>query len=188
MITTSNGKTNGFHAPVRGVKTLLKRLAALWLPHAQKGLEVRMEMGGMLNEKLGAPVERLPHGEAVLKQVAKRLRISESELSRMRWFAHLFGSVKVLQRRHPRVTSWANVKGMLPNLIAKAKGRKLSAGRDPNAAIIGGLCKSLDHLISKLGESRMRLDEEERQDLIERLRKLGKAAQRRLKVHVSVKA
>jgi hypothetical protein len=184
---STNGRTNGFHFPMMGVKTLVEQLKKLWVPYTHKGLEVRLEMGAKLNDKLASPMVRQPHGAEVLKHVANELRIHESELSRMRWFAYLFGSVKVLNRQYPDDRSWAQVKERLPELIAKVKGQVPPTSRPARkTAILCGIQKSLDSITSKLRRKELQLDEAERKMLVSKLKKLVKAAESRLALHVSI--
>jgi len=119
---------------------LSNQLVKLWRHHRERGLEVRRATGERLNARLGLPTERLAHGRQVLKKVAEKLQIAESDLSRMRWFAHLFGSVKTFQEQHPEVISWAKVKELLPSLMPAARGKRAkapSAGRPPEGQAEG---------------------------------------------------
>src|SRR4051795_8430934 len=84
---------------------LLEQLANLWKTFIKHDFQVRREVGALLNEKLGPPDKRLPHGTQTLKKAASRLEVAESDLSRFRWFAHRFSSVEDFQKQHPRVTS-----------------------------------------------------------------------------------
>lgn len=63
---------------------LLGKLAKLWESHRKRSLEVRQEIGQLLNDRLGPPTGRQRRGRSVLKQAAKTLQIAASELNRMR--------------------------------------------------------------------------------------------------------
>src|SRR4051812_2946383 len=109
--TSSTPLTNvptgvGTPDPAREDRELLRRLAKLWKSHHVRDLGVRWKTGELLNRRLGPPTARLSHGRRVLKRAAERLQVAESDLSRMRWFAHLFKSAEDLQGSHPDVRSW----------------------------------------------------------------------------------
>lgn len=169
----------------RDQDSLIQQLERLWVPYTTKGLEVRLSMGRALNGKLGSPKDRQAHGEAVLKRAAERLDIAESDLSRMRWFAHLFRSVKQMKAAHPELTSWTKVKEAMPRLIAANKGQSVVVKRDGTTAVATAIKKSLDHLIAKLRQKGYRLEEGQREELTDRLKKLSNAAARRLHLKVS---
>jgi hypothetical protein len=108
---------------------LLCRLARLWESELKRGLEVRHQMGSAMNKRLGLPTQRQQHGKAVLKKASKRLGIAESELSRMRWFAHHFDSLADLKSRHPGAVSWTKVKKLLPTLQPQGDQAGAGSGR-----------------------------------------------------------
>jgi len=131
-------------------KQLLLRLEKLWKSHLKCDLEVRWKTGDLLNRRLGAPTERLAHGQQVLKKVARQLQIAESDLSRMRWFAHLFQSVVDFQEKHPSTGSWTKVKELIPGLTAagdsdgvKSPTEEKSSGGEKDVAVIAGILRSL---------------------------------------------
>jgi len=82
-------------------------------------LEVKYKTGTLLNQHLGDPATRNKRGAEVVKNAAGRLGITKSEISRTRWFAHLFSSVEDLKGRYSEVKSWAGVKDLLPGLKPK---------------------------------------------------------------------
>jgi hypothetical protein len=111
---------------------LLRRLSSLWRSVQDHGLKKRWEMGAEMNKGLGSPEKRQAHGQAVLKEAARMLAISESELSRMRWLAHLFPDQADLARKHPGVISWTRFKKLLPSLRrrpAGGDGRRQARGK-----------------------------------------------------------
>lgn len=120
---------------------LIGQLTHLWGPYQKRGLEVRWKTGALLNKRLGLPTERLAHGQHVLKTVAKQLLIAECDLSRMRWFAHLFKSVEDLQEKHPEIRTWTQVKELLAKLNPRrSKGEQSSeaSGNGEKTSETGG--------------------------------------------------
>jgi hypothetical protein len=114
-LTTSQAST----AADRGAhldEFLLAELTQLWQAHHRRGLEVRHQTGVLLNNHFGQPTERQAYGEATLKHCSASLGVAESDLSRMRWFAHHFESVEDLSNKHPTVTTWTKVKELLASL------------------------------------------------------------------------
>jgi len=106
-------------------EALLCQLEELWQPHCDKGLEVRLEMGSLLNTEVGPPTERKAYGKKIMPLAAQRLGLTTGELSRLRWFAHHFESVEDLSSKHPKVKSWKAVKVLLAKLAPKkGKGKK----------------------------------------------------------------
>jgi len=95
---------------------LLRELSQLWQAHRRCGLVVRHRTGLVLNSQFGPPTERQTYRSAALKDCSKRLGVSESELSRMRWFAHHFESLEALGVEHPKITTWTSVKELLATL------------------------------------------------------------------------
>lgn len=95
---------------------LLKALGRLWKTHHRRGVDVRHRTGVLLNRHLGPPTERQPYGAAVLRRCSAALGVAESDLSRMRWFAHAFESVADLAARHPDATTWTQVRALLAAL------------------------------------------------------------------------
>jgi len=129
---------------------LFDQLAGLWQAHRRKGLEIRHRTGVLLNQHLGPPTEGQPYGREVLKRVGKERGIAQSDLSRMRWFAHHFDSLVAFQQAHPEINSWTGVKELLPSLNpregSEAGGRPASPSRPGS----GGVTRSLTGLIEKL--------------------------------------
>jgi len=131
-------------------KRLLGRLAKLWHSHCQAGLAKRHQMGVLLNQELGPPSQRLASGQRILKLAAERLTISESELSRMRWFAHLFPTVADLRETHPEITCWMLFKQKLPRLKPlKGNRAKVPAANTTDRAV-RGVSKSLHNALATL--------------------------------------
>jgi hypothetical protein len=106
---------------------LLDRLVEIWRPHQKRGLEVRLETGRLLNDRLGLPTGRQPYGQQILKTVAQKLDIAASDLHRMRWFAFSFESVEDFQRKHPEVMTWSKVKDLLAKHPTTPRGPKAKA-------------------------------------------------------------
>jgi len=93
------------------------RLKKRWQSDNRRGLELRHQTGLFLNRtKLGSPTVRQTYGSAIVKDCSKTLKISESELSRMRRFAFCFESLGALKAQHPQVKTWTQVKELLVSL------------------------------------------------------------------------
>jgi len=105
---------------------LLSELEALWNRRNEKDLEMRLQMGLRLNTHLdiGAPTVRKSYGARVLVRAAERLNLTKGELSRLRWFAHRFGSLDEFQSRHPEASTWSRVKVILAQLASEGKPEK----------------------------------------------------------------
>jgi len=86
---------------------LLRKLQKLWQRHPRPGLKVRHETGKILNDELGSPTQG-DHWDT-LRRVAPALRkgMGEFELSKMRWFAHYFGTMEDLKAIYPRAERWS---------------------------------------------------------------------------------
>ena len=107
----------------RGAQTddsLLAELKKLWQDGHRSDVSLRHLTGAKLNTHFGPPTVRQSYGPATLKTHAENLGVAESDLSRMRWFAHHFKSVDDLRGGHPDVTTWTQVKVLLATL-AKPK-------------------------------------------------------------------
>jgi len=101
---------------------LVSKLVELWSQHHRSGLEVRLQTGQLLNETLGGPAVRQPYGGGVLKDCAAKIGVAVSELSRMRTFASHYASLEDVTQKHPEVTTWTEMKALLPTLTRKGKG------------------------------------------------------------------
>jgi hypothetical protein len=112
--------------PVEEFNTKLSALAEKWKTNHQHGLELRYETGTLLNAHFGPSGNRQANGAAVLKNVAKELQAAESDLSRMRSFAHHFSSIADFRTQHPDVNTWTAVKKLLTIVKAKSKAKQPS--------------------------------------------------------------
>jgi len=113
---------------------LLRTLARLWRSHDKRDLLVRWRTGNLLNARLGNPTMRLPHGEKILKKAAKLLQMAESDLSRMRWFAFLFGSIQDFRQKHPNIYFWTKVKELIPRVAATEKGEGAGSSEEEKSS------------------------------------------------------
>jgi len=165
---------------------LLDRLAKLWGEHAERDLGTRHRTGTLLNERLGTPDGRQPHARRVLKMVADKVRIAESDLNRMRWFAHLFVDVAALRRSHPEITNWTRFKEVLPSLLPAKGGQARKPAADPSRPALRGVVKSCTNLASKLNGLDLQPGKAEREGFLDAFRELGEAVYRRFKIRVEV--
>jgi hypothetical protein len=150
--------------------TRLGKLAERWKTHSESDLKIRHDAGSLLNARFGSPEKRQKQGEKVLKEAAEQLGTAESELSRMRWFAHHFKTPDDLSQRYSEAKTWSAVKDLLPSL---RPGKKTSDG-DKGRKAIAALKSSLTKLTSKLKESLKDLSSDERKDLQERCQDFAK--------------
>jgi hypothetical protein len=182
----ANGTDSVDQGPSASNRELIDQLVKMDKAEAKHNLGTRHRMGKLLNARLGPPTERQPHGQRVLKEAAEALECSESELNRMRWFAHLFGDVAALRQSHPEIDSWAKFKAALPSLkpVKGSKARK--PVKDASLAAFGGVAKSLANAVSKLNGLKNRPRDAERQKIVDALQEVAEAASRCLKIPVDV--
>jgi hypothetical protein len=166
-------------------RKLVDRLVNLWKSNAERDLTTRHQTGRLLNERLGPPDKRQPHARRVLKMVAEGLGIAESDLNRMRWYAHLVDAT-ALRQDHPEITSWTRFKEELTSLKAEYGFGARKPPANPSRPAFGGFAKSLANLTSKLIGLDSRPDDAERAKLVVGLRELAEAASSRLMINVVV--
>ena len=105
------------HDRVTGEDQLLESLRAVWEPHVKRDLEVRYQMGVLLNNELGQPNVRQSYGLGTIERVSRELGIDKSDISRMRRFAAKYESFEAFLAQEPSATSWTRVR----ELVAKEK-------------------------------------------------------------------
>jgi len=149
-IVNGKGTEGGHRAFTADDLRLIGQLAKQWQGHHRKDLETRHWTGRLLNERLGPPTKAQRYGPGILKQVAKECRISQSEISRMRWFAHCFDDLNRFQQEHPGVSSWTEVKDLLPDLKPRKGGETGGQTETLSRTATGGVTRSLTGLIQKL--------------------------------------
>jgi len=167
-------------------RKLVDRLVRLWKADAGRDLGTRHKTGKLLNERLGPPDKRQPHARRVLKMVVDELGIAESDLNRMRWFAHLFADVAALRQDRPEVTNWTRFKETLPSLVPPRGDAARKPAANPSRPAFGGFARSLANLTAKLIGLDSRPDDAERAKLVDGLRELAEAASSRLMIKVVV--
>jgi hypothetical protein len=147
----NGNETEGDHRVPKGDdQRLIGQLAELWRDHRRRGLETRHRTGVLLNEHLGPPTEGQPYGGGDLRRVGRELGIAESDLCRMRWFAHRFDSLAAFQQAHPEVNSWTGVKDLLPSLNPREGGGAGGRTANPSPPAVGGVARFLTGLIKQL--------------------------------------
>jgi hypothetical protein len=97
-------------------KVSFQQLSRRWRSSHRNGLELRLFTGLWLNDQHGPPTSRQDYGPGTLKKYQTSLGVGESDVSRMRWFAHEFKSVKDFLVQHPTATTWTKVKEVLAQL------------------------------------------------------------------------
>jgi len=135
-------KTVDQHRHVVKEDALLDSLRVLWQPHRQRDLEVRYQMGVLLNHQLGDPARRQSYGQGTIERVAKELDLDKSEISRMRRFAQRFPSFEAVQSHVPSLTSWTKVR----ELVASSR----TSHRPPDSRVLWGLQRSVKASIAAL--------------------------------------
>jgi hypothetical protein len=115
-LSSTNSQSEDHKVDAGNLDVLLSTLCELWRTRHRTGLEVRLQTGSLLNKQFGSPEDRQPYGKGVVKRLTKELGVSQSELSRMRWFAHRFESLEALHADHRDVMTWKQVKEILPSL------------------------------------------------------------------------
>jgi hypothetical protein len=168
------------------------QLAERWRAQREADLDLRRETGDVLNERIGPPTERQKRGAQVLKDAAKELGTTQSELSRMRWFAHLFPSLDDLRQHHQAVTTWTSVKELLPKLMpqgqAKAQSRKGTVKntkrKSRKATKLREIKQCLVKLVSNLKKLPPELTDEEKQSVLDKLKEVAQVVNEHLKIEV----
>jgi len=172
-----------------------KPLSERWQLHDKEGLALRHDTGKLLNEYLGPPTARLPRGQEAVVYVTEQLHIAESEVSRMRRFAHLFDSVDALLKKHPEATTWTAVKNLIPRLTPKGDqpkdGAEDGAASPPSArqtkpVQLSRLKHSMASLSSNIRAARKGLSELEKEELLQQFKEFAEAVSECLKIKVSV--
>ncbi len=95
------------------VESLLVSLQDVWFSHRTRDLEVRHQVGSLLNDQLGPPVRRQAYAEGVIRRVSDELDIDKSDISRMRRFAAIFPTLERLYDTYPEATSWTRVRNLI---------------------------------------------------------------------------
>jgi hypothetical protein len=162
---------------------VLAQLSKIWNVWNRQGLEARHRTGVLLNQRLGSPADRQAYGQRFLEKVAKHLGLTQGELSRMRWFAFHFESLNKLRRKHLAVTTWSDVKELLPKLNGTS-----SNGSDRNVKTPANPRK-VESLFERLTTSlkAARPDGKSRRTLISRFRRMAKAASTALNLRIQIK-
>jgi len=123
-------------------EALLESLRKLWQPHQQRGLEVRYQMGSLLNHQLGNPAIRQSYGQGTIERVSNELDLDKSEISRMRRFASRFQTFEEFQQQHPSLKSWTKVR----ELVSRSR----SPHHPPDSRALWGLQRSVKASIAAL--------------------------------------
>jgi hypothetical protein len=165
------------------VQALFDQLAELWRVHHHEGFETRHRTGVLLNERLGPPTERKPYRERVLERASRECKVHVSDLSRMRWFAHLFKTLEDFERAHPQVNTWTGFKELLPDLKPREGDDVEDQPKSPSSSALGGVTRSLNGLIEKLRGMDSIPEGPRGEALREKLQVLIEVAAERLGVH-----
>jgi len=173
-------------------RSRLDELAKGWRSAREMDLELRHETGVLLNEAFGSPRVRQAYAEGVLKAASVRLEIAASDISRMRQFAKRFKTLEDLQHQHPEAGNWTAVKQLLAVLSAEDRKAKAAANGTPapkatkrKVSPAKGLGKSLESLSAQLRKAQ-NLTEQEKKDLIGKVRELARSVSDCLGVEFSL--
>jgi len=129
-----------------------------WKAHSGNGLKIRHKTGKELNEHIGPPSTRRKRGAGVVEKAGELLGITKGEISRLRWFAHLFNSVEEFLEVYSHATSWAAAKAVLPKVKAerqkpKENGR-VDGARPGNAKTVeAATSKRIDKILQRLADA-----------------------------------
>ena len=173
----------------------LAKLAEKWRSNRSADLRLRHRTGLLLNKRLGSPEKRQSRGEGVLEDASQQLGFSVSELSRMRGFAFHFSSVTVLNEEHPNVSTWSDVKALLPTLNPKRESKKESKTDDSTSAKADSVkapswCKSvvesLGDVTQQLQGEHSDLPKKQRKKLLKKLQELAEAVKNCLHIRVTI--
>jgi len=144
------GTEGGDRAFTKDDLRLIGHLAKLWQGHHRKDLEIRHRTGVLLNEGLGPPTKPQAYGPGILKRAAEECGIAQSELSRMRSFAHRFDTLDRFRQEHPGVSTWTKVKELLPGLKPRNGDKAKEQTVTPSRTATGGVTRSVTGIIEKL--------------------------------------
>ena len=170
---------------------LVNDIVTLWESENKRSLDVRLETGARLNDRLGSPTERQSRGQGVLRQIAKALDQSYSELSRMRWLAYLMSTkgeescwAGVPEGRR----TWTKFKKILPVLKGhKPKTEKKgSASGKKKVAALSRVLKMMDSAASKLRNGSRKIVGAKREKLVAKLKEFVSAISASTGIHLSV--
>jgi hypothetical protein len=185
--TSTNGTTNpAKRTSSKDFRRQLGELAQRWQSHDGNDLALRLDTGALLNGFYGDPTRRQARGKGVLKQAAERLRKTEAELCQLRWFAYRFGSVKVLQQRHPGVTNWTQVRDLLAELRQRDRKGDPSTRKAPTTPL-SEVTRPLRKLTSAFARLGNELSEKGRTRLVQLLKQFVRAVPDCLKVRLVLK-
>jgi len=181
-----NVTNDGHRDAARGERQLLDQLAKLWHAHERQSLATYHKTGILLNEHLGPPTERQGRGKRVLQKTGERLRVSESELSRMRWLAHLFNDPADIRHGDRKIESWTQFKEALPTLKPSRGSGARKPSRGPSRNVAKTFARSLQSMSSKLLRQDDRPEDAEKALICERLQELAEAVSSRLQIPVRI--
>lgn len=108
---------------------LVAQCRKVWSANESRDLEARYELGKLLNMSLGTPEKRQKHGAETAKKIAAELKMSRSELTRMRHFAHRYSDFSVFRKRKPSCTNWTQVKKALVDSTTKKSPRRVAVSK-----------------------------------------------------------
>jgi len=182
--------TNGRHQLMAALKRtmplndsqLLHKLEQLWQSRHDKDLGIRREIGRLLNKHLGPPTKRETYGAKVISRAAVRLGLTKGDISRLRWFD--FQYKKLLKRGFK---NWTQVK----KLLAKRPSKKAAKESTSSKKSVSGLSRKTTSSLERATAHLRRMGEcpsgKDRDHLLKMFRRFTQAAERCLRVRVTIK-
>lgn len=98
---------------VENYDALLKELKRLWIDHRKVDLEVRFQVGKLINERIGIPGKRLTRYLGVIARIADELDLDKTEISQYRRFAARYSTFDQFSKDSPKLTCWTKVRKTL---------------------------------------------------------------------------
>jgi len=127
---------------------LINDLKSEWQTYHQVSLTVRHRTGQRINAECGLPSQkRQEYGAKILTRVSTELKISRSDISRMRKFAEACPDLDAFLQEHPGCHTWTQVKEHLARL--NADGQPLT-GKAATPGPARAICRGIRQLKAKL--------------------------------------
>ncbi|MCD0458653.1 hypothetical protein [Roseiconus lacunae] len=157
---------------VPGEDQFLEQLSKIWLPHQRKDLQVRFQLGQLLNKELGPPKDRQNYGVATINRVSDELEIDRSDIYRLRRFAAMSDSLDEFLKEYPDATNWTRVRELLSQLSDRQKPANDSRVTSGLLRSAKSMVKTLESTDQDFGGSKA---DEEIRPVLSRLFQLAKA-------------
>jgi len=180
-VSSANRTANHRNTSAKGKLTeqdFLRRLGELadrWERHDRYDLALRHQTGKLLNRFFGKPTHRQAYGDGTMKKAAKQLRRTEVELSQLRRFAFRFKTLAVFKQKHPKVTTWTQVRKLLATARKPDGGKNVEARKKSAGMHLSKLIDGLAELTATLGKMKIKPKSQEARQLRAKLQAFVKA-------------